>query len=132
MTFFFTGYQRLLCSNVKPKLNTSSSSTKSEENLQNNSNTSFSSIKTNLLKSKIINKYVQYGQPTFHTHPHLIKENELCPEIPLKEFQLRRDILMKNIQKFSITTNNILKNHIVSRELPYTMHITLHAQTMQK
>ncbi|XP_051158781.1 xaa-Pro aminopeptidase 3-like isoform X2 [Leptopilina boulardi] len=38
-----------------------------------------------------------FGQPTYQTHPHLIKKGEIIPGIQLEEFKTRRSKLMEQI-----------------------------------
>ncbi|XP_066998652.2 xaa-Pro aminopeptidase 3 [Anabrus simplex] len=42
------------------------------------------------------------GQPTAHTHPHLLQNGEVMPGIRLEEFQERRHRFMSKIQKYAL------------------------------
>ncbi|XP_076627491.1 xaa-Pro aminopeptidase 3 isoform X1 [Colletes latitarsis] len=52
------------------------------------------------------------GQPTAITHPHLMKDGEVVPGIPLSEFRKRRSKLMENIVSHASGTSPS-KPHIV-------------------
>ena len=54
-----------------------------------------------------------YGQPTFKTHPHLLKKNELVQGIKLDEIMARRVRLMDTIQAYSSTNLSSVKNHLI-------------------
>jgi Xaa-Pro aminopeptidase len=54
-----------------------------------------------------------YGQPTFKTHPHLLKENELVQGVKLDEVVNRRLRLMETIKAYSATNHSDAKNHLV-------------------
>lgn len=41
---------------------------------------------------------IKLGQPTFYSHPHLLKENELAVGVTVGEFEERRQRLMEAIQ----------------------------------
>lgn len=53
------------------------------------------------------------GQPTFQTHPHLLREGEIVPGIQLPELQERRTKLMNSVQQYSKETRPDVKNHLV-------------------
>lgn len=42
---------------------------------------------------------IKLGQPTFHSHPHILKENELAIGVTVGEFKERRQRLMEAIQE---------------------------------
>ncbi|XP_018576611.1 probable Xaa-Pro aminopeptidase 3 isoform X2 [Anoplophora glabripennis] len=53
-----------------------------------------------------------FGQPSFNTHPHLIKEGEVTPFITKSEYQDRRCNLVECILKHA-ATNNKEKSHVI-------------------
>ncbi|XP_046416509.1 xaa-Pro aminopeptidase 3-like [Neodiprion virginianus] len=70
----------------------------------------------------------RYGQPTAATHPHLVREGELLPGIPLEDFKKRRNSLMEKVLKDAflakISTNHILiipsaSKVYMSEKIPY-------------
>lgn len=63
-------------------------------------------------KSKFVDKVI-FGQPTFQTHPHLLKENELVQGITTKEISYRRIQLMETIKSYSISNFPNVKNHLI-------------------
>lgn len=42
---------------------------------------------------------IKYGQPTFQTHPHLLKQNEIVIGVTVSEFKERRERLMEAIHE---------------------------------
>ncbi|KAK9498760.1 hypothetical protein O3M35_003323 [Rhynocoris fuscipes] len=60
-------------------------------------------IGANLLENKRI-----IGQPTFDTHPHLLKSNELVPGFHLQEFIERRERLVKSILETKLNVPHIV------------------------
>lgn len=54
-----------------------------------------------------------YGQPTFKTHPHLLKENELVQGIRLDEIVTRRFRLIETIKSYSSINLSSVKNHLI-------------------
>lgn len=54
-----------------------------------------------------------YGQPTFKTHPHLLRENELIQGIKLDEIVARRLRLMETIKAYSMTNLSSVKSHLI-------------------
>lgn len=54
-----------------------------------------------------------YGQPTYETHPQLLKKDEITPLIKKSEFQDRRQKLMEQISVYVIERNPELKSHLV-------------------
>nr|AMO02518.1 xaa-pro aminopeptidase 3 [Tityus serrulatus] len=54
-----------------------------------------------------------YGQPTPHTHPHLMQEGHVVPGLTQEEFRDRRFRLMENIWKHMLKTASTIQNHIV-------------------
>lgn len=55
-----------------------------------------------------------FGQPSFETHPHLLKEGEVTPLITKSEYQNRRCNLVESILKHAATnSNNKEKSHVV-------------------
>lgn len=54
-----------------------------------------------------------YGQPTFKTHPHLLRENELVQGVKLDEIVTRRLRLMETIKAYSATNHRAAKHHLV-------------------
>ncbi|KAH8270728.1 hypothetical protein KR044_012691 [Drosophila immigrans] len=51
------------------------------------------------------------GQPTSHTHPHLIRPNELVPGVELREFQTRRQSLMQGLQAYAESFGDEFNGH---------------------
>lgn len=56
---------------------------------------------------------VNYGQPTFKTHPHMLKEYELIQGVKLDEIINRRLRLMQTIKAYSATNYEGVKNHLI-------------------
>lgn len=54
-----------------------------------------------------------YGQPTFKTHPHLLKENELIQGVKLDEIVNRRQRLMETIKSYAATNHVGVKSHLI-------------------
>lgn len=73
--------------------------------------------KTTQVSIKDQRKWLQsdkiYGQPTFKTHPHMLKENELVQGVKLDEIISRRLRLMETIKAYSTTNHSAVKSHIV-------------------
>ncbi|CRK89593.1 CLUMA_CG003262, isoform A [Clunio marinus] len=73
--------------------------------------------KTTQLSIKDKRKWLQseklYGQPTFKTHPHLLKENELVQGIKLEEIVTRRTRLADTIKAYSSSNHTTIKNHLI-------------------
>ncbi|KAF9306727.1 hypothetical protein BGZ74_004172 [Mortierella antarctica] len=79
-----------------------------------------------------IQRSAQYGQPTWMTHPHLMKQGEITPGISSAEYEIRRTLLMECLPKDSIVistshrtrfmTNNILYGKQPSDLLSYPFH----------
>ena len=73
--------------------------------------------KTTQVSIKDQRKWLQservYGQPTFKTHPHLLKENELVQGVKLDEIISRRQRLMETIKSYSSTNHVGVKNHLI-------------------
>ncbi|KAF8451032.1 hypothetical protein L210DRAFT_3500241 [Boletus edulis BED1] len=46
-----------------------------------------------------------YGQPLFHSHPHLLRPHELTPGIPVEEYEQRRRQLMENLPNDSVVVS---------------------------
>lgn len=76
-----------------------------------------SRLKTTQVSIKDQRKWLQsekvYGQPTFKTHPHLLKENELIQGIKLDEIVARRQRLMETIKAYSSINLKTVKNHLI-------------------
>ncbi|KAJ8918045.1 hypothetical protein NQ315_011501 [Exocentrus adspersus] len=68
----------------------------------------------NAPKSKIQRAALRrsFGQPTFETHPHLLREGEVTPFITKSEYQDRRCNLVTSILE-SAATNNEEKTHVI-------------------
>lgn len=69
-------------------------------------------IKKQIRRNKL-SHHDSYGQPTYLTHSHLLKEGELTPGILPTEYSDRRHRLAENIQRYAISLDQNLKNHIV-------------------
>ena len=54
-----------------------------------------------------------FGQPTFLTHPHILKEGEVVPGIRLQEFKNRRSKLMERILMNNKVGKSPNESHIV-------------------
>lgn len=63
-----------------------------------------------------------FGQPTFQTHPHLIKEGEVVPGMQLEEFKKRRSKLMEKILINNYADKSL--NHIVIIPSSTTLYMT--------
>ena len=76
-----------------------------------------SRLKTTQVSIKDQRKWLQseklYGQPTFKTHPHMLKENELIQGVKLDEIINRRLRLMETIKAYSTTNHDGAKNHLI-------------------
>lgn len=55
-----------------------------------------------------------YGQPTPGTHPHLLKDGEVLPNIQQSELQERRQKLIENITYHTSKYNKDIKRHLVN------------------
>lgn len=64
-------------------------------------------------KRKWLQSDKTYGQPTFKTHPHMLKENELVQGVKLDEIVTRRTRLMETIKAYSSTNLRTVKNHLI-------------------
>lgn len=75
---------------------------------------SFRKLCMNVPKSKpsVSNFKRNFGQPSFDTHPHLLKEGEVTPLITKSEYQNRRCNLVESILKHA-ATHSKEKNHVV-------------------
>ncbi|KAK7471233.1 aminopeptidase [Stygiomarasmius scandens] len=56
-------------------------------------------------QSQVCIKPTLYGQPTFQSHPHLVKPNELTPGFPPEEYESRRKRLMDNLPENSVVVS---------------------------
>ncbi|KAF9424993.1 hypothetical protein BGZ94_007940 [Podila epigama] len=65
---------------------------------------------------------VQYGQPTWMTHPHLMKEGELTPGISTAEYELRRALLMESLPKNSIVISTSHRTRFMTNNIFYPFH----------
>ncbi|XP_014204465.1 probable Xaa-Pro aminopeptidase 3 [Copidosoma floridanum] len=54
-----------------------------------------------------------FGQPTPHTHPHLLREREVIPGIQVDEFIARRVKLMQKIAKCAFEKQTVASPHLV-------------------
>ncbi|KAJ3505687.1 hypothetical protein NLJ89_g7287 [Agrocybe chaxingu] len=57
---------------------------------------------TRFAARSITTKPSEYGQPTFLSHPHLVKENETTPGIPASDYEQRRRRLMELLPEKSV------------------------------
>ncbi|KAF9125724.1 hypothetical protein BG015_004833, partial [Linnemannia schmuckeri] len=64
----------------------------------------------------------QYGQPTWMTHPHLMKEGEITPGLSAQEFELRRTLLMQNLPKGSIVISTSHRTRFMTNNIFYPFH----------
>ncbi|EIM85484.1 peptidase M24 [Stereum hirsutum FP-91666 SS1] len=46
-----------------------------------------------------------FGQPTFHSHPHLVKPDETTPGIPAQDYERRRSELMQGLPNGSLVVS---------------------------
>lgn len=53
------------------------------------------------------------GQPTLQTHPHLLKENEITPNLSKNEYQTRRHKFAELISRYAKENRRTIKNHLV-------------------
>lgn len=80
----------------------------------------FRSCYTKATKSKsadinvTLNKRKSFGQPTWETHPHLLKEGEVTPSIQRSEYQSRRQKLIESIAAHAVKRNKDFKRHLVN------------------
>lgn len=54
-----------------------------------------------------------FGQPTPITHPHLLKNGEIVPEVTIEELRDRRTKLIERVLRYGMSLTNQIKNHIV-------------------
>ncbi|KAF9328644.1 hypothetical protein BGZ91_000914 [Linnemannia elongata] len=64
----------------------------------------------------------QYGQPTWMTHPHLMKEGEITPGLSAQEFELRRTLLMQSLPKGSIVISTSHRTRFMTNNIFYPFH----------
>nr|KAF7412943.1 hypothetical protein H0235_012794 [Vespula pensylvanica] len=78
-------------------------------------NTCWKRFQTNLPRQENVKKilYQKYGQPTFMSHPHLLKDGEVTPGIHRDEFKLRRLKLVENIKLNSDKTDQYKSQFII-------------------
>ncbi|CAO3574631.1 unnamed protein product [Mortierella alpina] len=79
---------------------------------------SFSST-TTPARSKVA---AQYGQPTWMTHPHLMKQGEITPGLSSTEYELRRTLLMKSLPKGSIVISTSHRTRFMTNNIFYPFH----------
>ncbi|KAF9941249.1 hypothetical protein BGZ67_005484 [Mortierella alpina] len=81
-------------------------------------NLSFSSA-TAPARSKAV---AQYGQPTWMTHPHLMKQGEITPGLSSTEYELRRTLLMESLPKGSIVISTSHRTRFMTNNIFYPFH----------
>ncbi|KAG5683565.1 hypothetical protein PVAND_012838 [Polypedilum vanderplanki] len=64
-------------------------------------------------KSQFLKPQRLYGQPTYRTHPHLLKAGEIVQGITSDEISYRRIQLMETIKAYSAANYPNVKNHLV-------------------
>ncbi|KAG0373371.1 hypothetical protein BGX24_011799 [Mortierella sp. AD032] len=64
----------------------------------------------------------QYGQPTWMTHPHLMKEGEITPGLSAQEFELRRTLLMQGLPKGSMVISTSHRTRFMTNNIFYPFH----------
>ncbi|KAI8346437.1 peptidase M24, structural domain-containing protein [Mortierella sp. GBAus27b] len=64
----------------------------------------------------------QFGQPTWMTHPHLMKEGEITPGISATEYELRRSILMQGLPTGSIVILSSHRTRFMTNNIFYPFH----------
>lgn len=74
-------------------------------------------FKTTQVSIKDNRKWLQsekvYGQPTFKTHPHILKANELVQGVTLDEIVNRRHRMIETIKAYSKTNHQAVKHHLI-------------------
>ncbi|XP_006459791.1 hypothetical protein AGABI2DRAFT_219147 [Agaricus bisporus var. bisporus H97] len=60
-----------------------------------------------------------YGQPLFHSHPHLIKQHDLTPGIKADEYEQRRKRLMDSLPKNSLVVSVAAPIKMMSNNIFY-------------
>lgn len=65
-----------------------------------------------------------FGQPTYLTHPHLMKEGEVVPGIDLQEFKSRRSKLLERIIRNNSVSKNPTLTHVVIIPSSSTVYIS--------
>ncbi|KAI9233266.1 MAG: peptidase M24, structural domain-containing protein [Podila humilis] len=64
----------------------------------------------------------QYGQPTWMTHPHLMKQGEITPGISSAEYEVRRTLLMECLPKNSIVISTSHRTRFMTNNIFYPFH----------
>ncbi|KAG9301938.1 hypothetical protein G9A89_020982 [Geosiphon pyriformis] len=64
----------------------------------------------------------RYGQPTFMTHPHLIKRSEITPGISSVEYELRRTHLLESLPTNSVAISLGYRTRYMSNKVFYPFH----------
>lgn len=54
-----------------------------------------------------------YGQPTYESHPNLIKYGEVTPCVQVSEYQNRRELLAESIVTYTKQLKKNIKKHLV-------------------
>lgn len=70
------------------------------------------SVKTAKTESVSTTSCKLFGQPTHESHPHLLNQGEITPQISKEEFQNRREKLVENVLQYS-EKNCAEKKHLV-------------------
>ncbi|KAI1315282.1 hypothetical protein EDD11_001014 [Mortierella claussenii] len=83
---------------------------------------SASSFSTSAVDYRQFKMAPQYGQPTWMTHSHLMKEGEITPGMSAKEYELRRTILMESLPKGSIVISTSHRTRFMSNNIFYPFH----------
>ena len=80
-----------------------------------------SSSSSSLLASAAPRQVVQcrIGQPTHHTHPHLINAGELTPGVPATEYAARREAFFTELPRDSLVVVPAYDRKIMSHDIPW-------------
>ncbi|KAG0303728.1 Xaa-Pro aminopeptidase 3 [Dissophora globulifera] len=73
-------------------------------------------------KAKQVKAVPQYGQPTWMTHPHLMKQGEITPGLTATEYELRRTLLMESLPKGSIVISTSYRTRYMTNNIFYPFH----------
>ncbi|KAF9932149.1 hypothetical protein FBU30_008836 [Linnemannia zychae] len=77
---------------------------------------------TGVNQAKAIASTAQYGQPTWMTHPHLMKEGEITPGLTALEYEIRRTSLMQSLPKGSIVISTSYRTRFMTNNIFYPFH----------
>ncbi|KAG0045961.1 hypothetical protein BGZ83_008835 [Gryganskiella cystojenkinii] len=77
---------------------------------------------TNASSQKETAPTAQYGQPTWMTHPHLMKQGEITPGLSAAEYELRRTLLMESLPENSIVVATSHKTRFMTNNIFYPFH----------